>query len=185
MQRLKVVLIFRNDYVAVNHATTHLPSVSGAAHSLWDNQDMEWNEGSVVFRVTGAKCEKWHQPTPLLKWTIRAHLGIVEGFEVFMAGLLCLFTVWWVHTDRPQWPRCHCHKQQQDITPAVNCMKKIIQLAKQSRTRFEFRTFLRHNSDAVEKEMHKFICERWTNIYHMLIHSENLASLIYSELVSE
>ena len=88
-------------------------------------------------------------------------------------------------TGHIQWPRCHCHKQQQDITPAVNCMKKIIQLAKQSRTRFEFRTFLRHNSDAVEKEMHKFICERWTNIYHMLIHSENLASLIYSELVSE
>ena len=114
-----------------------------------------------------------------------AHPGIVEGFEAFTAGLLRLCTVWWVHTDRPQWARYHCHKQQQDITPAVNCMRKIIQLSKQSRTRFEFRTFLRHNSNAVEKEMHKFICERWTNIYHMLIHSENLASLIYSELVSE
>ena len=145
---------------------------------------MEWGVGGI--QSDGGKMWKMTltHASPV-KWTIRAHPGIVEGFEAFTAGLLRLCTVWWVHTDRPQWARYHCHKQQQDITPAVNCMRKIIQLAKQSRTRFEFRTFLRHNSDAVEKEMHKFICERWTNIYHMLIHSENLASLIYSELVSE
>ena len=67
---------------------------------------------------------------------------------------------------------------------SVHCMKKIVQLAKPSLARFES-FFARQFRRAVVEKMHKFICERWTNIYHMLIHSENLASLIYLELVSE
>ena len=66
----------------------------------------------------------------------------------------------------------------------VHC--PMFSLAKQSLALDEFSKFLRDSSRRnFHQEMHKFICERWTNIYHMLIHSENLASPIYSELVSE
>ena len=136
MQRLRVVLNFRNDYVAVNHTTTHLPSLSGAAQSLWNNQDTEWVSVSVAFRVTGKMWKMTSTHASLVKWTIRAHLVSPRNCEsiqnILDGPLVAARNDGFTQTGH-QLARYHCQKQQLP----VNCMKKIVQLAKQSLTRFE------------------------------------------------
>ena len=47
MQRLKVVLISRNDYVAVNQPATHLPSLSRAKALKQSGHGMSVGDGGI------------------------------------------------------------------------------------------------------------------------------------------
>ena len=148
MQRLRVVLNFRNDYVAVNQTTTHLPSLSGAAQSLWNNQDMEWVSVavSVAFRVTGKMRKMTLTHASLVKWTIRAHLVSPRNCEsiqnILDGPLVCSCKEWWVYTDRPPVSKislsktataCQLHEENRPIGEAKSDT---------------FWKFLRDNSDA-------------------------------------
>ena len=114
MQRLKVVLNFRNDFVVVNHTATHLPPLSGAGTKplKQSGHGMSVSVGGIQSDGQNVKNDINPRLSREVNNPCRAHIAseLLKYLE-YSRQASCRCKVWWVYTDRPQLARYPCQKQ--------------------------------------------------------------------------